>query len=88
MTSRDKKTSWGFDKRETGKKTYLSLEHLDDKKITVVVMACLKEKNIDETYKEKLRKHQQFAFEFIERGPGLRTEIVPIVIGCIGGGMK
>ena len=60
MTSRDEKTSWGFDKTETGKKTY----------------------------KGKLRKHQQFAFEFRERGPGLRIEIVPTVIGCIGGGMK
>ena len=46
------------------------------------------EEHIDETYKGKLRKHQQFAFEFRERGPGLRIEIVPIVIGCNGGGMK
>ena len=28
------------------------------------------------------------AFEFRERKPGFTIEIVPVVIGCIGGSMK
>ena len=40
-----------------------------------------------ETYNEKLRKYQQFAFEFRERRPGSRIGIVLIVIGCMGGGL-
>ena len=50
-------------------------------------MVCPNEKNIDETYNEKLRKYQQFAFEFRERRPGSRIDIVLIVIGCMGGGL-
>ena len=41
-------------------------------------MACPHKKNIDETYKGKLRK----------RRPDIRLKIVPIVIGCMIGGMK
>ena len=37
---------------------------------------------------EKLTKYQQLAFEMREKRPEYRVEIVPIVIGCLGGGMK
>ena len=50
--------------------------------------ACHKKKNIDERNYGKLQKYQQLAFEFREGRPGFRKEIVTIVIGCIGGGMK
>ena len=33
-------------------------------------------------------KYQQLAFEVRERRQGYRVEILPIVIGCLGGGMK
>ena len=50
-------------------------------------MACPMEKNIEEKRKEKLEKYQQLAFEIRERRPGFRVEIVPVIIGCLGGGM-
>lgn len=65
----------------------LVLEH-QDKKITMIDTACLKEKNIHERYYGKLHKYQQQEFEFRERKPGLRIAIVPILIGCMEEGMK
>ena len=52
----------------------LVLEH-QDKKITMIDTACLKEKNIHERYYGKLHKYQQQEFEFRERKPGLRIAI-------------
>ena len=51
-------------------------------------LACPNEKNIGEKHREKLTKHKQLAFEMREKRPECRVEIVPIVIGCLGGGMK
>ena len=51
-------------------------------------MACPNEKNIGKKQHEKLTKYQQLAFEMLEKRPEYRVEIVPIVIGCLGGGMK
>ena len=51
-------------------------------------MACPNEKNIEEKRREKLQKYQQLAFEVRERRPGYQVEIIPIVIGCLGGGMR
>ena len=75
-------------KTEMARRPDLVLKHVDGKKILIIDMACPNEKNIDETNNGKLRKCQQLAFEFGERRPGFRIEIVPIVIGCMGGGMK
>ena len=36
---------------------------------------------------EKLKKYQQLAFETREKRSGFRVEIVPLVTGCLGGGM-
>ena len=51
-------------------------------------MVCPNEKNIGEKHREKLTKYQQLAFEMREKRPEYRVEIVPIVTGCLGGGMK
>ena len=51
-------------------------------------MACPNEKNIGEKHREKLNKYQQLVFEIREKRPEYRVEIVPIVTGCLGGGMK
>lgn len=59
----------------------LVLEH-QDKKITTIDTACLKEKNIHERYYRKLHKYQQQEFEFRERKPGLRIAII-IIIVCV-----
>ena len=37
---------------------------------------------------EKLEKYQQLAFEIRERRPGYKVIVIPIVIGCLGGGMR
>ena len=37
---------------------------------------------------EKLRKYQQLAFKFRERREQYRVTVVPLVIGCLGGGIK
>ena len=44
--------------------------------------------NIAEKRREKLQKYQQLAFEIRERRVGFMVEIVPLVIGCLGGGME
>ena len=46
------------------------------------------EKNVKEKHAEKLQKYQQLAFKFRERRPGYEVTVVPIVIGCLGGGME
>ena len=37
---------------------------------------------------KKLTKYQKLAFEMREKRPEYRVGIVPIMIGCLGGGMK
>ena len=51
-------------------------------------MTCPSEKNFLEKNKEKRQKYQQLAFEDRERRPGYRVEVIPIVIGCMGGGVR
>ena len=51
-------------------------------------MACPVESNIEEKLREKRTKYQQLAFEIRERRPGYTVEVIPFVIGCLGGGMK
>ena len=53
----------------------------------MVDMACPSEKDVLEKNKEKRQKYQQLAFEVRERRPGYRVEVIPIVIGCMGGGV-
>ena len=35
-----------------------------------------------------MQKYQQLAFEIRERRVGFMVEIVPLVVGCLGGGME
>ena len=51
-------------------------------------MACPYVSNIHEKRIEKLRKYQQLAFEMRERHEQYRVTVVPLVIGCLGGGIK
>ena len=75
-------------KTTSARRPDLMIEDDDEKKLWVVDMACPNEKNIGEKHREKLNKYQQLAFEIREKRQGYRVEIVPIVIGCLGGGMK
>ena len=46
------------------------------------------ESNIHEKRIEKLQKYQQLAFELRKRREQYRVTVVPLVIGCLGGGIK
>ena len=75
-------------KTTTARRPDLILEYTNEKKIWIVDMACPNEKNITSKYNEKLQKYQQLAFEIRERRPGFWVYILPVVIGCLGGGME
>ena len=65
----------------------LTLEDKERKRVWICDMACPQESNIEAKVKEKLDKYQQLAFEMRETRVGHRVEIVPLVIGCLGGGV-
>ena len=46
------------------------------------------EKNKERKREEKMRKYQQLCYEMRERRNGYKVKIIPLVIGCLGGGMK
>ena len=75
-------------KTTSARRPDVMIEIDEEKKLWIVDMACPNEKNIGEKHREKLTNNQQLAFEMQEKRPGYRVEIVPIVIGCLGGGMK
>ena len=56
--------------------------------ILLVDMACPNEKNKDEKREEKMRKYQQLCFELRERREGYTVSFVPVIIGCLEGGIK
>ena len=37
---------------------------------------------------DKVTKYQQLCFEVRERREGYTVEVIPTIIGCLGGGMK
>lgn len=73
-------------KESTARRPDVTIEYKEQKRIQLVDMACPSEKNVNEKMNEKRQKYQQLAFEIRERRPGYKVEIVPVVIGCMGGG--
>ena len=90
LENSDVKMSWDFEysmrKQSTARRPDVSIEYKERKLIQLVDMACPSEKNIQEKMTEKRQKYQQLAFEVRERRPGYRVEVIPVVIGCMGGG--
>ena len=86
------KLLWDWEHRmkttNTVKRPDMMLEDESKKMICIVDMACPYESNIHEKRIEKLRKYQQLAFELRERREQYRVTVVPLVIGCLGGGIK
>ena len=86
------KLLWDWEHRmkttNTVKRPDMMLEDESKKMICIVDMARRYESNIHEKRIEKLRKYQQFAFELRERREQYRVTVVPLVIGCLGGGIK
>ena len=83
---------WDFEyhmrKTTTAKQPDVAIEYKNKNKIFFVYMACPSENNVDAKHAEKLQKYQQLAFEIRDRRPGYNVMIIPIVIGCLGGGMR
>lgn len=46
------------------------------------------EMNIEEVTRTKLRKYQQLVFETRKKRPGYGVEVIPVIIGCMGGGVE
>ena len=50
-------------------------------------MAGPQERNIETKLDDKRTKYQQLAFEIRERRKEYKVVVVPIIIGCLGGGV-
>ena len=72
----------------TARRPDLTLEDAEKKMILLVNMACPNEKNKDEKREEKMCKYQQLCFELREHRQGYSVEFVPVIIRCLGGGIK
>ena len=66
----------------------VTIEYKERKVIHLVDMACPRDKNVLEKKKENRQKYQQLVFEIRERRPGYRVEVIPIVMGCMSGGVR
>ena len=66
----------------------LTLEDKETKRIWICDMVCPQENNIEAKVKEKLDKYQQLAFETRENRVVYKVEVIPLVIGCLGGGIR
>ena len=66
----------------------LTLEDTAKKTILLIDMACPNESSKEAKREEKMRKYQQLCFELRERREGYTVIVIPIVIGCHGGGIK
>ena len=51
-------------------------------------MSRANESNKEAKREEKIRNYQQLCFELRERREGYTVNVVAMVIGCLGGGMK
>ena len=56
--------------------------------ILLIDMACPNELNKEAKREEKFKKYQQLCFELRERREGYTVKVIPMVIGCLGGGMN
>ena len=84
------KLLWDFEFR-TRKKTRarrpdLILEDKEVKQIFIVDMSCPMEGNVDAKRSAKLKKYRQLAFETRERRKNYTVEILPLIVGSLGGG--
>ena len=64
------------------------LENTEKKEILVVDMACPIECNVSQKTNGKLRNYSQLAYKMREKRPRYKVIIVPLVIGCLGAGVK
>ena len=86
------KLCWHFEykmkKTSTAHKPDMTLEDVREKRIWIVDMSCPQEKNIEEVNRTKMQQYQQLTFETREKRPGYAVEVVPVIIGCLGGSVE
>ena len=86
------KVMWDFQyqgrKENINRRPDLTIENKIKRKIWLYDMACPMENNIEKKKNEKLTKYRQIAFEIREKRKHYLVEIVPLIIGCCGGGFK
>ena len=86
------KLAWDFEYKlrqsSSARRKDLTLEDKETKRIWICDMACPQENNIEAKVKEKLDKYQQLAFETRENRVGYKVEVIPLVIGYLGGGIR
>ena len=91
LESKDAKSVWDFEfhlrKTTTSRRPDLTLEDKQKKTIWICDMACPQERNIETKMNDKRTKYQQLAFEIRERRKEYKVVVVPIIIGCLGGGV-
>ena len=84
------KLIWDFEyslnKQTSARRPDLTLEEKQSKQIWICDMSCPMEENINKKISEKLIKYQQLVFETREKRPDYQITVVPLVIGCMGGG--
>ena len=87
-----KKLYWDWEHRMrttcTARRPDLTLEDDETKTILLVDMACPNEANKNAKREEKIKKYEQLCFETRERRNGFTVKVIPIVIGCLRGGMR
>ena len=66
----------------------LTWEVTSKKTILLIDMACPNENNKIAKQVEKIGKYNRLCFELRKRREGYTVEVVPTIIGCLGGGMK
>ena len=87
-----KKVLWDFEfkarKKNIHRRPDVVIEDNEKKEIFIIDMACPMESNVEKKTNEKLRNYSQLAFEIREKRPNFKVVIVPLVIGCLGAGVK
>ena len=87
-----RKVIWDFEfkarKTNIHRRPDAVLENTEKKEILMVDMACPMECNVLQKTNEKLRNYSQLAYEMREKRPGYKVIIVPLVIRCLGAGVK
>ena len=86
------KLCWDFEHRmrktSSARRPDLTLEDEKARKICLVDMSCPQEQNIEEATRTKLQMYQQLALETRGKRRMYRVQVVPVIIGCLGGGVE
>ena len=72
----------------THRRPDLTLEDTTNKTTLLIDMACPTESNKDSKRMNKITRYRQLCFELRERREGFKVDVIPTIIGCLGGGIK